>query len=136
MSRCLTSHCKNQKLLTAFMVINVSHTTGPVLLNCKTWISCSHLIVCSVWHSLHSAICSQTIFATNKSLRPSWSSVYVALLASLSYSDAQETGTFSQSKMRGHRYSQILQTHHLLKNCAIQVVFIIFIRTNLYLFLC
>lgn len=76
--------------------------------------------MCSVWHSWHSAICAQTFFANSKSRGPSRSSAYVALLASLSYSDAWETGTFSQSKMQGHGYPQILQSHHLLKNCAIQ----------------
>ena len=27
----------------AFIVANASHTVGPVLLNCKAWMSCSHL---------------------------------------------------------------------------------------------
>lgn len=123
-SRCLTSHCKNQKLLTAFIVINVSRTTGPVLLNHKTWMSCSHLIMPAecVQYGIHGTLqfVPRLYFANSKSRRPSWSSAYVALLASLSYSDALETGIFSQSKMQAHGYPQILQSHLLLKNCAIQ----------------
>lgn len=81
-SRCLASHCKNQKLLPAFIVINASPTTGPHYRYTRgSWFRLA-LPVEYVQDGVHGTVWCwpKLLVQSDNSLRLSWCPVYVAIL--------------------------------------------------------